>query len=498
MTQYTDDDGDSVEDGNGGTADLIRRLRNAAGVVRGVNHHGQDALMFLNTRYESFPVSLQQDAMISSNAKVIYNHLLIWAKDQRAHTDASLFPDYDWLIRATNLGRGTIASGLAQLRLQRYLTLHQRLRSEGGRFVGNDWILNDEPMAASDTLILDPNFIEFINECKNHRHNRIQGLAIAASKMMERHIATADDPFRPVTQMEKIEMRQQAAMIQHQRLFPDKVIPGQQPAPEHYYGIPVDLFNEFVDRFRGKEKVNAVVNSVVNTVVNVDDENQVHKVNAVDFSQVHKVNSVNSPENSQVHKVNSVKTSQNTQVHKVNSAVNSSSSSFIYKSTTTETPEFTISDNIHQSLFYPEFSTSNELELCKMHIAKLPPEHRQPILDELSARMVSKDKKPLGNPIAYLKGWLIKHLNEGEIPYTSAGARVAADRDKAKGSTVNNEERLNLKAEIKHLERMVQIITQQGGDVSELVEQLEGKKAELAKLDDAMQPNNSINLANTT
>ncbi len=133
-----------------------------------------------------------------------------------------------------------------------------------------------------------------------------------------------------------------------------------------------------------------------------------------------------------------------------------------------------------------------------MHIAKLPPEHRQPILDELSARMVSKDKKPLGNPIAYLKGWLIKHLNEGEIPYTSAGARVAADRDKAKGSTVNNEERLNLKAEIKHLERMVQITTQQGGDVSELVEQLEGKKAELAKLDDAMQPNNSINLANTT
>jgi hypothetical protein len=482
MTQYTDDDGDSVEDGNGGTVDLIRRLRNAAGAVRGVHHHGQDALMFLNTRYESFPVSLQQDAMISSNAKVIYNHLLIWAKDQRAHTDASLFPDYDWLIRSTNLGRGTIASGLAQLRLQRYLTLHQRLRSEGGRFVGNDWILNDEPMAASDTLILDPDFIEFINECKNHRHHRIQGLAMIASKMMERHIATADDPFRPVTQMEKIEMRQQAAMIQHQRLFPDRAISGQQPAPEHYYGIPIDLFNEFVDRFRDKEKVNAVVNSEVNaeanSVMNSEGGIQVHKMNSVETGQVHKVNSVNALENSQVHKVNSVETGQNAQVHKVNSAVNSSSSSYIYKSTTTETPEFTFSDDIHKNLIYPEFSTSNELELCKMHIAKLPPEHRQPILDELSARMKSKDKKPLGNPIAYLKGWLIKHLNEGEIPFTSAGARIAADREKGSVPSVNHEDLLSLTAEIKHLERMIQIMTQQGGDVLVLVEQLEGKKNE--------------------
>ena len=496
MTPYTDYDSDSVEDGSAGSTDLIRRLRNAAGAVRGVHHHGQDALMFLNTRYESFPVSLQQDAMISSNAKVIYNHLLIWAKDQRASTDASLFPDYDWLIRATNMGRGTIAAGLAQLRLQRYLTLHQRLRSEGGRFVGNDWILNDEPMAASDTLILDPDFIKFINECKNHRHNRIQGLAMIASQMMERHIATADDPFRPVTQMEKIEMRQQAAMIQQQRLFPDRAISSQQPAPEHYYGIPIDLFNEFVDRFRDKEKVNSVVNSAVNAVMNSENDNRVHNVNSVDSDPVHKVNSVSSPETSQVHKVNSVDTGKSSQVHKVNSVVNSSSSSYIYKSTTTETPEFTFSDNIHNNLVYPEFSTSNELELCKMHIARLQPEHRQPILDELTARMQSKDKKPLGNPIAYLKGWLIKHLNEGEIPFTSAGARIAADRERGSGQTVKQEERLNLKAEIKHLEHMIEIITQQGGDVSVLAEQLESRKAELLSLEAIKQAGNAISLTN--
>jgi len=238
------------------------------------------------------------------------------------------------------------------------------------------------------------------------------------------------------------------------------------------------------------------VNSAVNAVMNSENDNRVHNVNSVDSDPVHKVNSVSSPETSQVHKVNSVDTGKSSQVHKVNSVVNSSSSSYIYKSTTTETPEFTFSDDIHNNLVYPEFSTSNELELCKMHIGRLQPEHRQPILDELTARMQSKDKKPLGNPIAYLKGWLIKHLNEGEIPFTSAGARIAADRERGSGQTVKQEERLNLKAEIKHLEHMIEIITQQGGDVSVLAEQLESRKAELLSLEAIKQAGNAISLTN--
>ncbi len=481
MTQFTDDEaeyGGKTANGGGGTADLIRRVRSASGRVRGAHHQGHDALMFLNTRYESFPVSLQQDVLISSNAKVIYNHLWIWAKSQQSHTEASLFPDYEWLIRATNLGRGTIASCLTQLRLQRYLTLHQRLRAEGGQFVGNDWILNDEPLAAADTLILDPNFMVFIKECKHHRHNRIQDLAEIVSGMMERHIETTDDPFRPITQMEKVEMRQQAAMIQQQRLFPETEAPDELPAPEHYFGIPIEQFNQFVDRYRGHEKVNPVVNDSSKPGI----DSQVHKVNSVDLNRVHKVNSVNLEDNDPVHKVNTVDDDENTRVHKVNSAVNHSSSRSIYHSTTTGAG-FTFSDD-QQELVYPEFGSSNELELCKMHIARLPTEHKQPILDELAARMISKSQKPLDNPIAYLKGWLIKHLNEGEIPFTSAGARIAARRAGEGKGKVNSEARMALIADIKHLEHMIQITTQQGGDVSDLSNQLESKSQELAKIDE--------------
>ncbi len=432
---------------------LLDRIRASTTEVRGHKNRGHDALLFLNTQYETFPVFLQQESLISSNAKIVFNNLWIWAKTKQVGTTpTSLFPDYEYISRATSLGRGTIASCLTQLRLQRYLTLVQRVRSNQGYHVGNDYILNDEPMELSDTLSIDKDYIDFVNTNLYHRHQSVSQLAGLIQSSIESHIIAQENPFRPSTHMEKIETRQQAAQIIHQRIFPDDPNADIDSAT-HYYGIPIDEYKSAI--------------------------HQVHKVNAVEnveIDRVHKVNAVEDPdEDNDIH-----------QVHKVNAVMNSvvncrSSSSNI--NTTTDT-EFT---DEHPELVYPEFETPNELAICKLHIARLERKHQQLILDELSARMINPKKEKLDNPIGYLTCWLIKTLNEGGIPYTSEGAKLAANRDNpttnktSTGDQNQQELERNLHADITTLNRLINFEETLGKKPTELIQQRDEKINQLAQ-----------------
>ncbi len=447
---------------------LLERIQASSRNVRGEAGTGYDTLLFLNTRYETFPVVLQQDSLISANAKNVYNNLWIWAKSskQTNSLNASLFPGYDYIMRATGLSRGTVSSSLTQLRLQRYLTLHQKIRTDQGMFVGNDYILNDEPLGFSDTLALDNDFLKFAIECQSYRHHRVQQLAVLVSKSIQLHIEAEDNPFRPTTHLEKIEARQQAAQIIQARLFPEDIISGHEP--EHFFGIPVDDYHAMLNQVH---KVNADEN---------DENHQVHKVNAV-------VNADEKQKTSQVHKVNADETLTDVQVHKVNAVVNvevnGCSSSYLNNTTTTVVPEFT-------ELVYPAFETPNELYICKLLMAKVDPQYQQAILDELAARMssTSKHHQKLDNPIGYLKGWLIKKLNEGEIPLTSLGAKLAAERVKPRNASMQDTKQIqqlvfDLKQDIRHFEMMIDYQLKQGQDAYELITQRDSKQAQLDELE---------------
>ena len=147
-----------------GMHELLERIARSTQKIRDEKTAGHDALLFLNTQYESFPVVFQQDAMLSPSAKTVYNNPWIWAKTKNTSAiPAILFPCYDYISRATGLERPTIASAITQLRIRRFLTLHNKVRNERGRFVGNEYILNDEPLPIPDTLSLDTEYIAFLN-----------------------------------------------------------------------------------------------------------------------------------------------------------------------------------------------------------------------------------------------------------------------------------------------------------------------------------------------
>ncbi|MBT7209432.1 MAG: hypothetical protein HN868_18935 [Gammaproteobacteria bacterium] len=468
----------STNDPNNMMQALGKKIQASTRAVRGNNKAGYDALLFLNTRYESFPVSIQQDSIISSNAKSVYNNLWIWAKTKQSGSlSTSLFPDYEWIMRATGISRGTLASCMTQLRLQRYITLHQKVRNENKQFVGNDYILNDEPISLADTLSLDKDFIPYvISQQKGlHRHQRVQGIANTAMKAIKNHIKTADDPFRPQTHIEKIETRQQANQIIQQRLYPEDVNPDL-PEPKHYYGIPIDEYNAMISRVH---KMNAEENI------------QVHKVNAAQ-THIHKVNSgVNVEEKSQVHKVNSAQTLSKQAVHKVNAdmneEVNCCSSSSFNITTTTSNTEFTLKDNQPpEVLIFPEFEFPNETEIARLCIATLPKEHQQTMLDELAGRMADKNMEKVKNVVGYLKS-LINLYEEGRFTFTSYSAQQAAFRDPHVKQHKKPDKNLklsirNLHSEIQHLDKLIQFQSDQGLKDDALIKQRDSKQNELSEL----------------
>lgn len=473
-------------------AALKDRIKASSAAARGERNTGYDTLLFLNTRYESLPTSVQHEQTLSPAAKTVFNNLWIFAKNAGAGASSTLFPDYDWLMRACSMSRGSVASSMTQLRLMRFITLHQKLRNEHHQFVGNDYILNDEPMAMADTLLLDADFVEFVRKARNHRHKRVCQLAKMTWASLNQHLESPD-LLRPQTQIEKIEARQQAQMIIQKRLFPE-LVDENSPQPESYYGIPVEAYEAALKR--------------VSQLPDEEDPPRVHKVNAALESRVHNVNAAPKPqvhnvnsglEEGQVHFVNAGKTASELQVHNVNSEVNAdmnaevnSSSSSIYKTTTTTDTEFTeetaqATGAIADNLVFPEFEFPNERQLIEMLLAKLPMEHQQAMLDELAGRMEDSNMEPIRNVVMFFRS-MIRKFNDGSFNFTSYSSRKARERNQpAAQDKASGQDRLirmrELQSEVTSLNRLIEMnASGSAEDRQALIQQRDQLQQELDEL----------------
>ncbi len=396
--------------------------------------------------------------LLSSNAKIVYNNIWTYAQDQRGGaTSACLFPTHDYLRRVTGLANGTITSCLVQLRLKRYITQARKIYRKDGRYVGNDYILNDEPLELGDTLSLDHEFFAFVEKSINANESTlVVRLARLIQRSLTDYIETHDDPFKPATAFEKMQTRNQAAQLIHHRVF-DEPIPEDQK-PTHYFGIPIEEYNKSlsdIEKSSGKD--------------------------ANDQAQF-------------LYSVTNHNTNQsNDHAQNLYPVMGCSSSGSFIKTTTTNSESNENQNKDIDDLIYPDFETPNELCICKLHIARLPTAQRQPTLDELTARMANPGKKPLDNPISYLKSWLIKQLEEGEIPFTSEGSKLAARRDNPeifdRKKSFDNELALKtskqeLQMDIKHLDGMIETMKKSCGEESfaELIKQRDQKHDALQQL----------------
>ena len=95
------------------------------------------------------------------------------------------------------------------------------------------------------------------------------------------------------------------------------------------------------------------------------------------------------------------------------------SSSYINKTTTTPTGEasnFILTTEDHQPLVYPARLCENHRDIAARYLSALPPEQRQPLLDELEGRFRAEAKgmKPVYDALSFLHA-LCKQMGQGKF-----------------------------------------------------------------------------------
>jgi hypothetical protein len=273
--------------------------------------------------------------------------------------------------------RSTIARAIAILRVTRWLTLCRRVRTPSGRFRGSIYALHDEPLPLADTCHLDTDYRIFLQKAAEHAHGRVRAVTQGVLCSIEEDI------------------RMGRNVMDHAHPVDRRI--------ESLAGTPAGGRRRFFAFTR-----NAVRQLRQDLVVAQRAEN--------DRDQI----------------LNTVDHDQN---------LDTVCSSYIYKKTTTHTgvSKFDIAGEGSRPLIYPGRLGDDHREIANRHLGVLPPDQRQPILDELEdqrqpildeleGRLQAEQKgmKPVYDEISFLVS-LCKLAKNGNFQ-PNLGVKVRAHR----------------------------------------------------------------------
>lgn len=115
-------------------------------------------------------------------------------------------PSQKELSKAISNSKMTIWSSMQVLRLNRWLTLCEKVRDSKGQNRGNVYAIHTEPLAISDTLKLDASYIEFIEQSLESKISRVKNNAMAAHIAFYKQINHHENTFHR-TQLQQHEAR---------------------------------------------------------------------------------------------------------------------------------------------------------------------------------------------------------------------------------------------------------------------------------------------------
>lgn len=173
-------------------AALDALIRGTVGrLLRSVDGHPSDALLFLGNRHNAFPALLVQDPVLEPVDKVIW--MVVCQHGQASGTGAA-FPRYNEIARLANVAStSTVSRAIAILRVTRWLSLCVRVRDGGGRFRGNVYALHDEPLPLADAIHVDRDYMAFLQRAITHHHRRVRKVAAATLASIDDDIGEGKD-----------------------------------------------------------------------------------------------------------------------------------------------------------------------------------------------------------------------------------------------------------------------------------------------------------------
>ncbi|MAM55843.1 MAG: hypothetical protein CMN25_00705 [Salinicola sp.] len=141
---------------------------------------GLDGLLFMGNPHETVPRALLLDRRLGAVDVLGWQVIRLLSNTDRT----TAFPTYDELEPLLRSGanrrasRKTVARVIAILRLTRWMTLGMKARNtDNGRMIGNVYVLHDEPLAAGESLALDPDYLAYVIQCSHHGNQAVAAVA---------------------------------------------------------------------------------------------------------------------------------------------------------------------------------------------------------------------------------------------------------------------------------------------------------------------------------
>lgn len=153
---------------------------------------GGDLMFFAGSQQEAIPTALFLDPTLRPVDRNLWVVLRLSMRSQGGRQAA--FPSYEDLEKVWRVGvKDTLSISYALLRLRGWITRCQTVRDAEGRYRGQVWMVNDEPSPLAEIIEIDPGYMAFWQECRNHRSTRIRHAAIAMDAAMTKAIDRGED-----------------------------------------------------------------------------------------------------------------------------------------------------------------------------------------------------------------------------------------------------------------------------------------------------------------
>jgi hypothetical protein len=147
------------------------------------------AVLFTGNHHDAFPRHLVINPYLSPVEKTTWQVIRLSINDP--HRPGAT-PRRNDIAAMVNCSPPTITSCKTMLRIRGWLTYCRSVR-RSGRFVGDIFLLNDEPMSLQSTLDIDGTFVAFLEDQVESKNQRLR---VAASEVLQeiRKLTTSDQP----------------------------------------------------------------------------------------------------------------------------------------------------------------------------------------------------------------------------------------------------------------------------------------------------------------
>jgi len=414
----------------------IEHLMGSASQKQSGNEKEQSGLIYLGNWQDAYPRLLVTDPILEPVDKLVWQIIRLHINAPGAVTS---FPSYEVISTYANIkSNHTISRALAILRATRWLSLCARVRGKSGRYLGNIYVLHDEPVTLGDAMYLDGDYMAFLQNSTQHKHPRVNKIVESVLATIQDLIDGGQDAMGERIQTRTYE-RRIGTVHQTKRENEPALLLAERT---NFFAISDPQIKQLANQDRedqsGTQKIHM-------TDSETDQVQILHTVEEQQTSHVQKMHTEKNGESSLVQKMQMDENSENDRVQylhmdtetekpetqKLHTAERSSSCSNNINTTTTESNTPRVCARADQDLHFPPGISANERNLALMYLNPIDDDQQQEVLDEWHGRLQAADRRndPIGNPIGYLAS-LCRRMKTGEFQIT-IGLRIRDQREQA-------------------------------------------------------------------